>query len=363
VQQANRQLSDYQQMRRWWLWPEDDFPRTPTLKPKTSVIQAATQQHFSGNGGAPAVSQGELGDLIARITGRNIGALVPGAKLEGDLNLNSMDRVELMSALEDRYQVDLKEANFASISTVADLERLLHEPQKSIQSGYRYPRWAQRWPITWIREFIYYLLTWPATIIMAHPKIVGRENLRDIEGPLLVSCNHVTYIDLGFALKALPPRMRRKLAVGMWGELLWEMWRPPQNWNWLMRLSYWVGYYLVVALFSVFPLPQQSGVRESFAYAGESVDRGYSVLVYPEGVRTPDGKPSPFRSGLGMLAARLNIPVLPLRIDGLFEMKLAGRKIAKRGELTVVIGKPMSFPPGTPPEEITNQVEEMTWKM
>jgi long-chain acyl-CoA synthetase len=363
VQQANRQLSDYQQMRRWWLWPEDDFPRTPTLKPKTSVIQAATQQHFSGDGGAPAVSQGELGDLIARITGRNIGALAPGAKLEGDLNLNSMDRVELMSALEDRYQVDLKEANFASISTVADLERLLHEPQKSIQSGYRYPRWAQRWPITWIREFIYYLLTWPATIIMAHPKIVGRENLRDIEGPLLVSCNHVTYIDLGFALKALPPRMRRKLAVGMWGELLWEMWRPPQNWNWFMRLSYWVGYYLVVALFDVFPLPQQSGVRESFAYAGESVDRGYSVLVYPEGVRTPDGKPSPFRSGLGMLAARLNIPVLPLRIDGLFEMKLAGRKIAKRGELTVVMGKPMSFPPGTPPEEITNQVEEMTWKM
>ena len=286
VQQANRQLADYQQMRRWWLWPEDDFPRTPTLKPKTAVIQAATQQHFSGDGGAAVVSQGELGDLIARITGRNIGALAPDAKLEGDLNLNSMDRVELMSALEDRYQVDLKEANFANVSTVADLERLLREPQKSMQSGYRYPRWAQRWPITWIREFIYYLLTWPATIIMAHPKIVGRENLHGVDGPLLVSCNHITYIDLGFALKALPPRMRRKLAVGMWGELLWEMWRPPQDWNWFMRLSYKVGYYLVVALFNVFPLPQQSGVRESFAYAGESVDRGYSVLVYPEGKRT-----------------------------------------------------------------------------
>ena len=165
-------------------------------------------------------------------------SLAPDAKLEGDLNLSSMDRVELMSALEDRYQVDLKEANFANVSTVADLERLLHEPQKSPQSGYRYPRWAQRWPITWIREFIYYLLTWPATIIMAHPKIVGRENLRGLDGPFLVSCNHVTYIDLGFALKALPPRLRRKLAVGMWGELLWEMWRPPQNWNWFMRLSY-----------------------------------------------------------------------------------------------------------------------------
>jgi len=145
--------------------------------------------------------------------------------------------------------------------------------------------------------------------------------------------------------------------------LLWKMLRPPQNWNWFMRLSYKVGYYLVVALFNVFPLPQQSGVRESFAYAGESVDRGYSVLVYPEGVRTSDGKPSPFRSGLGMLASRLNVPVIPLRIDGLYEMKLAGHKIARPGQLKVVIGKPMRFPPETPPEEITNQVEEETWRM
>jgi long-chain acyl-CoA synthetase len=363
VQKANQHLADYQQMRRWMVWPDEDFPRTPTQKPKTAVIQAAVQQHFASGSASVATSPSALGDLIARITGRNVGAISSDAKLEGDLNLCSMDCVELMSALEDRYQVDLKEANFANAATVADLERLLHQPQKSPQSGYHYPRWAQRWPITWIREFIYYLLTWPATIIMAHPRIVGAEHLRGLDGPFLVSCNHVTYIDLGFALKALPPRLRRKLAVGMWGEFLWEMWRPPQNWNWFMRLSYWVGYYLVVGLFNVFPLPQQSGVRESFAYAGESVDRGYSVLVYPEGRRTDDGKPSPFRSGLGMLAARLNIPVLPLRIDGLYEMKTAGRKIAHRGELKVLIGKPMTFPPDTAPEEITNQVEHITWSM
>jgi long-chain acyl-CoA synthetase len=363
VKRANQHLADYQQMRRWLVWPDEDFPRTPTQKPKTGVIQAAVEQHFASGEGHSDVSQNALGDLIAQITGRKRGPLAPDAQLEGDLNLNSMDRVELMSALEDRYQVDLNQADFTKVATVRDLERLLREPHKSPGSGYRYPRWAQRWPITWVREFIYYLLTWPATLIMAHPKIVGRENLRGIDGPLLISCNHVTYIDVGFALKALPPRLRRKLAVGMWGELLWEMWRPPQDWTWFMRLSYKVGYYLVVALFDVFPLPQQSGVRESFAYAGESVDRGYSVLVYPEGVRTSDGKPSPFRSGLGMLAARLNVPVLPLRIDGLYEMKMAGHKIARPGQLRVVIGKPMHFPPETPPEEITNQVEEVTWGM
>lgn len=363
VKRANQHLADYQQMRRWLVWPDEDFPRTPTQKPKTGVIHSAVEQHFASGDGDAGASQSALGDLIARITGRKRGPLTPDAQLEGDLNLNSMDRVELMSALEDRYQVDLNQADFTNIGTVGDLERLLRQPQKSPLSGYRYPRWAQRWPITWVREFIYYLLTWPATMIMAHPKIIGRENLRGVDGPLLISCNHVTYIDVGFALKALPPHLRRKLAVGMWGELLWKMWRPPQDWNPFLRLSYKVGYYLVVALFNVFPLPQQSGVRESFVYAGESVDRGYSVLVYPEGVRTSDGKPSPFRSGLGMLASRLNVPVLPLRIDGLYEMKLKGHKIARPGQLKVVIGKPMHFPPETPPEEITNQVEHVTWSM
>ena len=362
VKRANQHLADYQQMRRWLVWPDKDFPRTPTQKPKTGVIQAAVEQHFASGDGRASATPSALGDLIGRITGRKR-PLTPDAQLESDLNLNSMDRVELMSALEDRYQVDLDQADFTKVSTVGDLERLLRQPQKSPLSGYRYPRWAQRWPVTWIREFIYYLLTWPATMIMAHPKTVGRENLRGFDGPLLISCNHVTYIDVGFALRALPRHLRRKLAVGMWGELLWKMWRPPQDWNPFLRLSYKVGYYLVVALFNVFPLPQQSGVRESFAYAGESVDRGYSVLVYPEGVRTPDGKPSPFRSGLGMLASRLNVPVLPLRIDGLYEMKLTGHKIARPGQLKVVIGKPMRFPPETPPEEITNQVEDVTWGM
>ncbi len=65
-----------------------------------------------------AASQSALGDLIARITGRNVGALAPEAQLEGDLNLSSMDRVELMSALEDRYQIDLNQADFTKVNTV-----------------------------------------------------------------------------------------------------------------------------------------------------------------------------------------------------------------------------------------------------
>ena len=362
VARANHQLAEFQRMRRWLVWPDQDFPRTPTQKPKLAVIQQAVQQQFGGAGGA-AVPQGGLAELITRITGRSTGPLGADAKLEGDLNLSSMDRVELMSALEDRYQVNLSEANFAQISTVGELERMLHEPQRAQQSGYRYPRWAQRWPITWIRTVIYYLASLPATLIMAHPTIVGRENLADIDGPIFITCNHVTYIDVGFVLVAMPARIRNRLAVGMLGERLWSMWRPPASMNVFARWWQQAGYYLVVALFNVFPLPQQSGVRESFACSGESVDRGYSVVVFPEGRRTLDGKPSPFRSGVGMLAQKLGVPVVPLRIDGLFEMKLSGRKIARPGELKVMIGKPLRFGPEPSAEEITRQLESVTWSL
>jgi long-chain acyl-CoA synthetase len=362
VAHANSKLAQFQQMRRWLVWPDEDFPRTSTQKPKIGVIQQAVQQKFS-SAGVAAPSQGGLGELISRITGRSTGALAADAKLEGDLNLSSMDRVELMSALEDRYQVDLSEANFAQVGTVGELERLLHEPQRAQQSGYRYPRWAQSLPVRWVRNFFYYLLSLPATLIMARPTVVGHENLEGLEGPVLITCNHVTYIDVGFVLIAMPARIRNKLAVGMLGERLWSMWRPPASMNMFARWWQQAGYYLVVALFNVFPLPQQSGVRESFAFAGESVDRGYSVVVFPEGRRTEDGKPSPFRSGVGMLAQKLGIAVVPLRIDGLFDLKQSSRKLARSGELKVLIGKPLRFSPDTPAEEITSQLEHVTWSL
>lgn len=362
IARANQKLAEYQQIRRWLVWPDQDFPRTPTQKPMLNLIQQAVQQKCSP-AAATAPAQGGLADLITRITGRTSGALASDAKLEDDLNLSSMDRVELMSALEDRYQVDLSEANFAQVSTVNDLERILHEPQRGQQSGYHYPRWTQRWPVTWIRSFFYYLLSLPATLIMAHPRIVGRENLEGLDSPILITCNHVTYVDVGFVLIAMPPHIRHRLAVGMLGERLWGMWRPPTSMNVFARWWQQAGYYLVVALFNVFPLPQQSGVRESFAFAGESVDRGYSVVVFPEGRRTPDGEPSPFRLGVGMLAQRLNIPVVPIRIDGLFDMKKSDRKIARTGELKVLIGKPLRFTPETSAEEITSLLENITWSL
>ena len=97
---------------------------------------------------------------------------------------------------------------------------------------------------------------------------------------------------------------------------------------------------------------------------GEAVDRGYSVLVFPEGRHTTDGKMNPFRAGIGLLAENLGIPVLPMRIDGLFECKQAGKKFAPPWKIRVRIGKPMEFSPGYRiaekiAEELQQAVEEL----
>ena len=353
VQRANQSLAPYQHMRRWFLWPDQDFPRTSTHKPRTNLIREAVQAQTEQRAAAPS---GTLADLIARTTGRTPSHLSPDANLETDLNLSSIDRVELLSALEDRYQVELSETRFSAATTVGELEQMLHQPTAR-RPAYHYPRWPQRWPITWIRLAVYYLLTWPATLLLGYPKITGRRNLRGLRGPVLVICNHITSIDPGIILAALPARFRHRLAVAMEGEHLQALRRPPADASFLRRWLDQATYYLVVALFNAFPLPQLSGFRESFAFAGESVDRGYSVLVFPEGALTKDGKLAPFRAGIGLLASNLRLPIVPLRIDGLFELKQAGKRIARPGAVKITIGSPLTFEPDADPVLIARQLQ------
>jgi long-chain acyl-CoA synthetase len=374
VHQTNESLATYQRIRRFYVWPDQDFPRTPTQKPKlpqirrvvTEALSAPVATAASPAGGSSAAPASALASLVARMTNRAAASLSGSSGLATDLNLSSVDRVELMGAIEERYQVDLNETRFSDAATLGDLEKLLSEPALRAPE-FVYARWVNRWPVPWIRVFIYYLLTWPATMILAYPKIRGREHLHGVAGPILVACNHVTYLDVGFVLAALPPRLRHKLAVSMDGENLAAMRRPPKQKGffraWIERISY----VLVVSLFNVFPLPRRSGYRESFAYAGELTDRGESILIFPEGELTPDGEIAAFRPGVGVLAARLGVPVVPMRIDGLYAVRMADKSHAKPGTVRVSIGEPLRFEPSATAEEIAREIEQrvrgLEWKV
>ena len=360
VARVNTSLAEYQRMRCWFLWPEADFPRTATGKPQLAEIRAAVEAQWgAGEGGAyPAITKGGIGEIVAGLHGAHTASEIrANANLQTDLDLSSLDRVELLGAIEDRYHVDLNETHFTAAATVGDLERLVRESSAG-HSEFVFPRWAQMWPVTWIRTFCYYLLTWPVTHLLAHPRVYGRENLRGIKGPVLIACNHVIYLDVGFVLAGLQPRFRHRLAVAMGGERLAEMRRPPKEWFFLRRWLHRVNYFLVVTLFNVFPLPKRSGFRESFRFAGDLADRGWSVLVFPEGDMTPDGKLQSFRVGIGLLANNLKLPVVPIRIEGAYEVREAGSIFNRPGRIRVHIGKPVKFPATSDAEQVARVLEQ-----
>jgi long-chain acyl-CoA synthetase len=356
VDAANRGLAEFQRVRQWMIWPELDFPRTPTQKPIVRKIREAAMRARRADGGN-GVGGDSMSQLIAQITGRNVVAHSPDASFEKDLGLSSLDRVELMSALEERYQVDLNGAQFQDLKTVKQLENLLATGAAE-KVRYPYPMWPQNGLVTTFRLFIYYLLAWPATYLLAAPRIRGRENLRGVKGPVLVIANHVTYLDIAWVLPALPMRLRHRLATAMRGERLAEMRRPPASMGFFARSLDRLNYFLVCSLFNVFPLPKQAGFLQSFHFAGDLVDRRWSILVFPEGVTSEGGKMAAFRGGIGLLARQLNVPVVPMYLDGLFPLKRANRILVRPGQVRVTIGKPVEFSPEQDAADITRVLEQ-----
>jgi long-chain acyl-CoA synthetase len=355
VERANQRLATFQQMRRWLVWPETDFPRTPTQKPVLARIREAVEAEFGGRravAGPAAAPAGPLAQLLERISrGRPLPESGTAA-----LQLSSIERVELLGALEDRYQVDLSETEFTAANTVRELERLVEGPPQRA-AVFHYPRWAQSWPARAVRAAVYHLLARPAMLLLGWPSVRGRESLRGTPAPVLVIANHIAYFDPVYVLEALPGRLRRRLAVAMDGELLESMRNPPAGTGFFVGMAHRAAYWLVVSLFNVFPLPRQAGFRKSFAFAGDLVDRGWSVLIFPEGARTRDGRMGPFRTGIGLLAARLGVPVVPVRLGGIFELKAAGKRRARPGWIKVSIGPPVRFGETDAPETIARDLE------
>jgi long-chain acyl-CoA synthetase len=165
-------------------------------------------------------------------------------------------------------------------------------------------------------------------------------------------------VDQALILLALPARFRNNLAIAMEGERLWGWRHPAKGESRFNRMVGLLEYVLVVWLFNVFPLPQKSGFRRSFSFAGDCVDRGQSVLVFPEGRRTQNGQMDRFMDGIGLLARGLEVPVIPMRIAGLYEMKARRKYFAHRGLIRVFVGDPITPGLNDEPSCVARELEQ-----
>lgn len=351
IKRANEQLAEYQQIRRWSIWPEPDFPRTATHKILKREVSARLQ--------SVASDQPDLFKTLAHVTSNLPTKVDPSTRLS-DLQLDSLGRVELLSALEDRYQISLDEAAFTANTTVADVQRILRgEIEEHAGAPYPYPSWPRWRVVKLIRIFLFYSVILPVTHWMSRMSVVGRANLQRLSGPALFIANHVSMGDHALILAALPFRRRHRLAIAMEGELLRNWLNPPPETSLPLRLRGFAQYVLVNLFFHVFPLPKTSGFRRSFAYAGECIDRGESVLVFPEGKRAPRGQMhmGQFKSGIGVLAQALNVPIVPVKLEGLYELKSRAQYFADPGMVRVIFGEPVTFSSDTSPTSIAHDLD------
>jgi long-chain acyl-CoA synthetase len=330
VREANARLGDHQKIRATAIWPGTELPRTEGTR---KLKRRELRNWLSGQSPVgPGFKSGvrDVRSVLERFA--------PGRALEAsttidELGLSSLERVELMLALEETFQVTVDEAAFSAAATVADLQRLTEPlavsatpdlaPAKvagtlgASHSEIAFPAWNRSLPARIARRVS--LPTWilPLGRIFARVTVSGLEHLESIEGPVIFAANHQSHFDGPVILDSLPPKWRYRTAPAMMKEFFNAHFFPARHTRgeWFTNS---LNYYLSALFFNAFPLTQTStGIRQTLRYAGELVEDGYSILIFPEGRRTEAGEIARFQPGVGMIASRLGVPVVPVRLDGL----------------------------------------------
>jgi long-chain acyl-CoA synthetase len=422
IERANALLPEFQRLSRWVLWPEPDLPRTSTGKVRRKPVAAwlaRIQAAAATPGGGKPTTNGDhafgpssdwLLALIAQVTGEANPGVGDELRLTEDLHLDSLGRVQLAAEIEEKLGIVSSSGLLEEVQTLGELRRLVagggaeagsgvrdqeseirdqgsgirdlragtrdeglgtREQGAEIEAGrtpsearrrkFVYPQWPWWKPFHWIRVAFIEAVMRPLTWLLAAPRVVG-PNQPLPEGPLLIVGNHVTAYDGPLIQYALAGPWRRRVAAAMMGEMLddYRHWRNPE-WPPGHKGFYVLGppaYWLVTALFNVFPLPRQRDFQASFAHAGKAMDHGYNVMVFPEGTRSAEGELARFRPGIGLLAKQCSVPVVPVGIRGLGEMKTGRRRWFRSGILEVHVGEAMRFGPEESEAAITARLHE-----
>jgi len=285
---ANQHLADYQRIRTASVWPYAEFPRTEgTGKLKRMEIARGT----------PPPKQSRI-DMSVPLE-----------------SLTSLERVERMVALG----LDESEMNGAREYT-ADV------------SAADFPTWNRSLPARIARRIFLPGFLLPLTRIFAHIRPEGLENLRGLQPPVIFASNHQSYMDAPAIMAALPARWRYRVAPAMRKEFFDGHFHGRSFTNSL-------NYYLSTLFFNAFPIPQREpGALSTLRYMGDLANDRWCILIFPEGKMTDHGEIAPFQPGVAMIASKLQVPVVPVRIEGLDHVLHKTWKMARMGRVRVQFG-------------------------
>ncbi|MBW8866389.1 MAG: AMP-binding protein [Acidobacteria bacterium] len=280
VRAANARLDDHQKIRRALVWPEPELPRTEGTR---KLKRAAIRDWVKSGGATPRLVQAG-GDALAALLAKYAGAgtLTPQTTLE-QLGLSSLDRVELMVALEDAFQTRIDEGSFSAARDVSQLRALVDQaahadtaPAEPVE----FPTWTRRWPARIFRRVNLPLWVMPLARGFAWMHVEGRDRLRDLEPPVIFAANHQSFMDGPVIMAALPPRWRYRVAPAMGKEMFAAHFFPAEHGR-LAWVTNSLNYYLAVLFFNAFPLPQrEAGARQTLGVGAHMARPGRVRVVF-----------------------------------------------------------------------------------
>ena len=348
VDWTNCQLAEQQRVRGFTVWPDEDFPRTHTLKVKNQVVidtilRGAEQSTPSSPhpSSTPPTGARDLMSIIAELSRRDAALISQGSTLGIDLDLDSLGRIELLSAVESELGVYLDESQVSPETTVRQISSMIEEGSRR-PPMVKFPAWGMRMWARMARGFLQQGLVFPLMTLAYGLKVSGKENITGLTGPVLFASNHHLGLDNPLIFKAVTRHWRRRLAVAAAAEL----WQNP---------IWWV---LNPLLGNGFPIAKTGPIRPSLENLGSIMDRGWSVLIYPEGVLTVGGPMKPFMQGAGLVAVEGRVPVVPMRLDVTKFGSPSRLPLLRRGRVKIRFGPPLTFPPGTDYQDATSTIEE-----
>jgi long-chain acyl-CoA synthetase len=178
--------------------------------------------------------------------------------------------------------------------------------------------------------------------LLVRSEVRGLERIERLDGPALFVANHISHLDTPVVLRALPTDRRRRIAVAA-------------------ARDYFYTQPLLGALVGLgvgaFPIDRRADIRPLLDRCARLREEGWSMLFFPEGTRSTTGEMGPVRHGVGLIALRLGLPVVPIRTCGLFDVLPKGRAIPRPGRVTVHVGVPLEFEPATPMRQVTATIE------
>jgi 1-acyl-sn-glycerol-3-phosphate acyltransferase len=173
--------------------------------------------------------------------------------------------------------------------------------------------------------------------------VEGRDAIKDVKGPVLIIANHSSHFDTPVALSALPERLRGKTAVAAAADRFYL--RTKRGW--------WYSLF-----FNTFPIERHGGGTTTLEYPISLLQRGWSVLIYPEGTRSTTGQLGNFHQGVALMAKRTNVPVIPIYTEGLRNVMPKGQRTPRPAAVHVRIGAPIWLDSTAPIPEGTHRLEE-----